>query len=81
MDKDQIKSKDNFSKTITLSFNGEDAFTTLLGGITSILIKAGVLVIAILMTLTIIQRGNTSTSINKIVKDTTNDPDKHYFAN
>ena len=78
--RETIKSQDNYSQTVTFSFNGQDSFTTFLGGITTILIKMAVLIIAILLTIAIFEKGNTSTSINKIIKDITNDNEKHYFA-
>ena len=37
-------------------------------------------ILNILLTISIFQRGNTSTSVNKIIKDITNDQEKHYFA-
>ena len=78
--KKQIKSQDQYSKTISFSFNGEDTFSTIFGGITTIIIKVVVLVIAIFLTMSIFQKGNTTTSINKVIKDITNDDEKHYFA-
>ena len=78
--KGKIKSQDHYSKSINFSFNGNDSFETLFGGLVSVAIKFGVLVISILLTISIFQRGNTSTSVNKIFKNMTNDQEKHYFA-
>ena len=36
--------------------------------------------ITIMLTITIIQKGNTSSGVSMIMKDITNDPTKHYFA-
>ena len=78
--KKKIISQDHYSKTVNFSFNGKDSFSTFPGGITTVIIKVGVLVIAILLTMSIFQRGNTTTSVNKVIKDITNDDEKHYFA-
>ena len=78
--KKQIKSQDHYSKTVSFSFNGNDSFSTILGGITTVIIKAGVLLVAIFLTMSIFQRGQTTTSVNKVIKDITNDDEKHYFA-
>ena len=42
-------------------------FKTLFGGILSVLIKICVISIAILLTVTIFQKGNTVTSVNKYI--------------
>ena len=78
--KERIQSQDHYSKSVNFSFNGHDSFETLLGGLVSVIIKLGVLVIAILLTISIFQRDNTSTSVYKFFKDITNDQEKHYFA-
>ena len=78
--KKEIKSLDQYSKNVTFAFNGKDSFTTLLGGTTTILIKIGVLIVSILLTISIFQKDNSSRSVNKIIKDVTNDKMKHYFA-
>ena len=78
--KEKILSHDHYSKSVNFSFNGNDSFETFLGGLVSMTIKLGVLVIAILLTISIFQRDNTSTSVYKIFKDITNDQEKHYFA-
>ena len=59
---------------------GSSEFKTVFGGIISILIKLAVISISIMLTITIIQRGNTSSGVSMIMKDITNDPTKHYFA-
>ena len=43
----KIKSQDHYSKSVSLSCNGEDSFNTLLGGLVTVVIKLGVIVIAI----------------------------------
>ena len=52
----------------------------MLGGIVSMIIRATVFAIALMLTITIFQRGKITTSINKVFRDLTNDPTKHYFA-
>ena len=78
--KGRIHSQDHYSKSVNFSFNGDNSFETLFGGLVSVTIKLGVLVIAILLTISIFQRDNTSTSVYKIFKDITNDQENHYFA-
>ena len=73
-------SSDLYSTQINFTYNGEDSFKTLFGGVTSNIINLIILIIAILLSITILQRANTSTSTNKSFKDLTNDPTKHYFA-
>ena len=65
---------------IGLTYQGDQSFKTLIGGIVSNFIRLGILIIALLLTITIFQRGNVSTGINNIFKDLTNDETKHYFA-
>ena len=50
------------------------------GGIVSAIIKMAVISITIMLSITIFQRGSTTTSINKHFKDITNDPTAHYFS-
>ena len=78
--KKQITSQDNYSKTVWMSFNGNDSYQTFYGGATTLLIKIGVLIISVLLTISIFQKGNTTTSVNRVIQDITNDPTKHYFA-
>ena len=78
--KNKIKSHDHYSKSVNFSFDGHDSFDTFLGGLTTVVIKLGVIIIAILLTISIFQRDNTSTNVNKIIQDITNDQEKHYFA-
>ena len=77
---EKIKSQDEYAKSVSFSFNGNDSFDTLLGGFVSVVLKLFALAIAILLTISIFQRDSTSTSVNKVIKDITNDPEKHYFA-
>ena len=69
--KGKVQSQDHYSKSVNFSFNGHDSFETLFGGLVSVTIKLGALVIAILLTISIFQRDNTSTSVNKVIKDIT----------
>ena len=78
--KGKVQSQDHYSKSVNFSFDGNDSFETLLGGLVSITIKLGALAIAIMLTISIFQRDNTLTYINKVIKDFTNDQEKHYFA-
>ena len=78
--KKQVTSLDDYSKTMSFYINGKESISTFSGGIASILVKTGVLIVAILLSITVFQRGNTTKSINRVVKDITNDSEKHYFA-
>ena len=61
---DRIKDQDLFEKFITLKYDGKDSFKSFFGGLVSTLIKIGLLFQFILLTITIINRGNT-TKANK----------------
>ena len=65
---------------MTLTYKGKDQIKTLIGGLISIVIKVITLAIVMKLTITIFSRSNTTTTINKIFKDVTNDKTKHYFA-
>ena len=78
--KKRIISLDDYSKTMSFYIDGKDSMTTFSGGIASMLVKTGVLIVAILLSITIFERGKTQTSINRVIKDITNDNNKHYFA-
>ena len=78
--KKRIISLDDYSKTMSFYIDGKDSMTTFSGGIASMLVKTGVLIVAILLSITIFERGKTQTSINRVIKDITNDSNKHYFA-
>ena len=73
-------SSDMYSKRISLTYNGDDEFKSLFGGVVSTVIRLIVFVISIMLLVTIFQRGKTTQSINKIFRDITNDETKHYFA-
>ena len=73
-------STDLYPTRIGFTYHGDQDFKTLLGGIVSNFIRLGVLVVAIILTVTVVQRGKITTGINTIFKDLTNDDTKHYFA-
>ena len=75
-----IVSNDLYPTPINFTYNGQSSFKTLLGGIVSCFIKLGIVVISVLMTITILQKDNTSVTINTMYKDITNDQTEHYFA-
>ena len=78
--KDKIVLYDLYPTTITFTYDGNESFKTLFGGIASIAIRMTVLIIALMLLLTVIQRGNTFYSYNKVFRDLTNDSTQHYFA-
>ena len=85
MNIDLIERKDNslryiYQKTITFTYNGRPSYQSFVGGSLSVLVQIVVFIIMVLSTVTIFQRGKTSTSINTIAKDLTNDPESHYFT-
>ena len=75
-----IRTQDEYSQSVNLSFSGSSTYKTALGGIASIIIKLGALVIAILLMISIFQRDNSTISVYKTFKDITNDQVSHYFA-
>jgi hypothetical protein len=78
--KDKIKGMDSFPQSVQISFNGDTQFTTILGGLVSIIIKIVTFLYFILLISNIFKRGNSSKSFNKIVKDITYDSTKHYIG-
>ena len=75
-----IRTLDEYSQSVNLSFSGSSTYKTVFGGLTSIVIKLGALAIAILLIITIFQRDNSTISVYKTFKDITNDQENHYFA-
>ena len=75
-----IKMFDLYQTKVTLTFDGKSSFKTLFGALISIVIMLSVLSIFGLLVYWIIIKIMTSTSINKIFKDYTNDSEMHYFA-
>ena len=71
---------DLYPTRIGFTYNGKSEVKSLFGGIVSTIIRAIVFLIALMLTITIFQRGNITTSINTIFKDLTNDSVKHYIA-
>ena len=69
-----------YPKVIHFTYQGKDEFKTLFGGIVSLIIKIFIIAIALSLIITIIQRGNSSYSINTVFKDNTDSEDIHYFA-
>ena len=78
--KEKITLWDIYQKTITFTYNGRSSYQSFIGGSLSVLVQIAVTIIMVLSTITIFQRGKTSTSINTIAKDLTNDPENHYFT-
>ena len=66
-----IKSRDIFSKQISLTYQGEDSYSTLIGGVISIAISCVLISYGVIRFMTMINRGNSSTSFNKVVSDLT----------
>ena len=65
---------------MTFTFDQNSSYQTLIGVFVSSIIHLVILVISILSIIMILNRRNTSTSIDKIAKDLTNDLEKQYFA-
>ena len=71
---------DLYQAKVTLTYDGKSSFKTLFGALISIVIMFTVLSIFGVLSYWIIFKIKTTTSINKIFKDNTNDSEMHYFA-
>ena len=69
----KIKQTDMFGKNITFTYKGRDKYTTLLGGLTSIVILAFMFACAVSFFLHMINREESNSSVNAFVKDLTVD--------
>ena len=78
--KENIISWDLYPRTVTFTYDGHSKYKSFIGGVVSLIIDLAVFIITVLSIVMIFQRGNTSTSVNKIAKDLTDDQEKHYFS-
>ena len=78
--KSKIFDSDMFPLIVNFTCDGKNHFRTFFGGFVSIIIKMLVLAIAILLTITIISKGNSSFNVTTIQQDMTNDNEKYYFT-
>ena len=78
--KSKIISIDLYPTTVNFTYEGQDSFKTLFGGLTSLVIQCATLLIAVILMVTIFNKQKTTFNVNKIIRDITNDPTKHYFA-
>ena len=78
--KSKITNSDMFPLVVNFTCDGKNNFQTFFGGFLSIIIKMLVFGIAISLTITIIQKGNSSFNVTTIQQDMTSDEEKYYFA-
>ena len=78
--KKKIKAYDMYPNSVAITYKGKQKFTTLFGGIVSIVISLSLFVVAIVLCIKIFQRANTTISMNNQFKDNTDDTRKHYFS-
>ena len=64
----KITDMDAFEQNITFAYNGSNSFKTFIGGFVSLIIRLLILAIAIFVSITVIQRSNTSKLVTKTVK-------------
>ena len=76
----KVKSNDFYTKQITFSYNQEDGFKTILGGVVSIAIKLILFVYALALISVIINRSDTKRSVNTTVKNLALDDTKYYIG-
>ena len=69
--KSSVKSRDMFSKQISFTYEGEEGYSTLIGGIISIIIMGLLIGFGIIKFITMIERNDSNTSFNKTVNDVT----------
>ena len=75
-----IKKFDLFSQRIMLTYKGETSFSTLIGGIVSLMIMAIVLVYAVFLFQIMINRQNSNNSKSSAFVDLVNE-DEDYYSN
>ena len=78
--KTKITNYDLYPKVVNFTCDGDDKFQTFFGGIVSVMIRIFIFVIAILLTVMIINKEKSTFSVTSIQKDLTNDKEEHYFA-
>ena len=76
----KITHSDLYSKTFNFTFDGKVKFQTFFGGVVSIIIRIFIIAIAISLSVTIVQRSNSTFSVTTFQRDLANDKEKHYFA-
>lgn len=57
-----------------------ESFKTLLGGITTVIVRLLILAISVSLMVTIFQRSNTSKTTSSTIKDLSVDTEKHYIG-
>ena len=78
--KTKITNYDMYPKIFNFTCDGNDKFNTFFGGIVSVMIRIFIFVIAILLTVIIINKEKSTFSVTTTQRDLTNDEEKHYFA-
>ena len=78
--KTKIMNYDLYPKIVNFTCDGNDKFKTFFGGIVSVLIRIFIFVIAIWLSVMIINKQKSTFSVTTTQKDLTNDEEKHYFA-
>ena len=76
----KITHSDLYSKTVNFTCDGKEKFQTFFGGAVSIIIRIFVIAIAISLSVTIVQRSNSTFSVTTFQRDLANDKENHYFA-
>ena len=76
----KITHSDLYSKTVNFTCDGKDKFQTFFGGVVSIIIRIFIIAIAISLSVTIVQRSNSTFSVTTFQRDLANDKENHYFA-
>ena len=69
-----------YPNSVAITYKGKQTFTTLLGGIVSLVISLSLLTVAVFLCVTIFQRANTTISMNNQFKDNTDDARELYFS-
>ena len=78
--KKSIICSDMFGAEVKLWFEGQSSFKTVIGGLSTVIIKLTSFAIMIWMLVNIIQRNNSTKNISKLITDLSTDTTKHYIG-
>lgn len=73
--KERIKERDMFDQKVGLTYKGDQSVTTLFGGLVSTIILVFMTIYGVMIFLEMINRENTSKSINSIVRNSASNPE------
>ena len=76
----KITHSDLYPKTVSFTWDGKEKFQTFFGGVVSVIIRIFIIAIATSLSVTIVQRSNSTFSVTTFQRDLANDKENHYFA-